>query len=71
MIHVQKTTDGNVENLLIPYDRLPPSAKTKKGLVNFTPSGKFSSTQESAIARGLKDNPGATRSQIITGLGLQ
>jgi hypothetical protein len=39
MIHVQKITDGNVENLLIPFDRLPPSAKTKKGLVNFTPAG--------------------------------
>jgi hypothetical protein len=39
MVHVQKITDGNVENLLIPYDRLPPSAKTKKGLVSFTPAG--------------------------------
>jgi hypothetical protein len=70
MIHVQKITDGNVENLLIPFDRLPPSAKTKKGLVNFTPAGKITSTQEAAIARGLKDNPGATRAQIIKALGL-
>jgi hypothetical protein len=70
MIHVQKITDGNVENLLIPFDRLPPSAKTRKGLVNFTPAGKITSTQEAAIAMGLKDNPGATRAQIIKALGL-
>jgi hypothetical protein len=72
MVHVQRNTaKGQKEDLLIPYDRLPASSKVKKGLTNFTPAGKFSSIQEDAIARGLKDNPGATRSQIITGLGLQ
>lgn len=39
MVHVQKKTGSVVENLLVPYDRLPPSAKTKKGLANFTPAG--------------------------------
>ena len=40
MVHVQrKIGTGTIENLLVPYDRLPPSAKTKKGLANFTPAG--------------------------------
>ena len=39
MVHVQKVTAGGYkEDLLIPYDRLPASAKTKKALANFTPS---------------------------------
>ena len=39
MVHVQKKTGSIIENLLVPYDRLPPSTKTKKGLANFTPAG--------------------------------
>lgn len=38
MVHVQKITKGDVQNLLVPYDRLPRSTKTKKGLANFTPA---------------------------------
>lgn len=44
MVHVQKITDGNVENLLIPYDRLPASKKTIKGLANFRPASGSSSS---------------------------
>ena len=40
MVHVQRNTaKGQKEDLLIPYDRLPPSSKVKKGLTNFTPAG--------------------------------
>ncbi len=38
MVHVQKKTGSIIENLLVPYDRLPRSTKTKKGLANFTPA---------------------------------
>jgi hypothetical protein len=38
MVHVQKITKGDVQNLLVPYDRLPRSTKTKKELANFTPA---------------------------------
>jgi hypothetical protein len=55
MVHVQRNTaKGQKEDLLIPYDRLPPSSKVKKGLTNFTP------------ASGSKPTPGvpaATRAE--------
>ena len=38
MVHVQKKTGSIIENLLVPYDRLPRSTKTKKELANFTPA---------------------------------
>lgn len=65
MVHVQKITDGNVENLLIPYNTLPASKKIIKGLANFRPANvssagapkttapaKASSTQNKKTIKG-------------------
>lgn len=51
MVHVQKITKGNVENLLIPYETLPASKKTIKGLANFRPATSPSSGETKAPAQ--------------------
>ena len=69
MVHVQKKVGSLIENLLVPYDRLPPSAKTKKGLANFTPAGSEKgsqmSSEDSAALNWANSNPRDPRAKAI------
>jgi hypothetical protein len=46
------------------------AGKSTSNSVKTETNRKFSQQQELAIARGLEDNPGSTRAEIIEGLGL-